>query len=293
MGRPRKKKVTPGQYVGQHIDAQQAPLAKSPSSREAQSQAASTSQVGADATVAAESAVATDRELQAASRCSARAQLTALTCVTLASACSFSSLSPSRPLLSPSARAVQAASRCSARAQLTALRACCSPPPAASALSLHPGRCSRPRPERRRPHRAARCALSSPPSRACCSPPPAASALSLSLHSPRCSRPQLERCRPHRAARRALSSPPSRALRSPPPAASSLSLHLRRRSRPQVAHVASVLQSKAGKPNPRLKVTATPAAGGVSETLRKVRVALIDVGSWDGSGMGHGLHLGK
>ena len=45
----------------------------------------------------------------------------------------------------------------------------------------------------------------------------------------------------------------------------------------EVAHVASVLQSKASKPNPRLKVTA------VSETLRKVRVALIDVGSWDGS----------
>ena len=51
----------------------------------------------------------------------------------------------------------------------------------------------------------------------------------------------------------------------------------------EVAHVASVLQSKASKPNPRLKVTATPAAGGVSETLRKVRVALIDVGSWDES----------
>ena len=32
----------------------------------------------------------------------------------------------------------------------------------------------------------------------------------------------------------------------------------------EVAHVASFQQSKAGKPNPKLKVTATPAAGGVS-----------------------------
>jgi hypothetical protein len=32
----------------------------------------------------------------------------------------------------------------------------------------------------------------------------------------------------------------------------------------EVAHVASFQQSKAGMPNPKLKVTATPAAGGVS-----------------------------
>ena len=32
----------------------------------------------------------------------------------------------------------------------------------------------------------------------------------------------------------------------------------------EVAHVASFQQSKYGKPNPKLKVTATPAAGGVS-----------------------------
>ena len=74
----------------------------------------------------------------------ARAQVTALTCVTLASACSFSSLSPSRPLLSPSARAVQAATRCSARAQLTTLTVVLLASAAASAPSLHPGCCFTP-----------------------------------------------------------------------------------------------------------------------------------------------------
>ena len=62
MGRPRKKKDTPGpSYVGQHIDAQQAPLPKSPSGSEEQFQAPSASQVRTDAIAAAESAVATDR----------------------------------------------------------------------------------------------------------------------------------------------------------------------------------------------------------------------------------------
>ena len=131
----------------------------------------------------------------------ARAQVTALTCVTLASACSFSSLSPSRPLLSPSARAVQAATRCSARAQLTALTVVLLASAAASALasapSLHPGCCFYPLLGQRRPHRAARRART-----ADC--PQGREArrrhrLQLSLHPSQCSRPQLKRRGSHRA----------------------------------------------------------------------------------------------
>ena len=185
-----------------------------------------------------------------ASRCSARAHLTALT-----GARRSPSPAETAPSLFIQAAALALGLNGAGRIALLGARSAHRPHRretlasacSFSSLSLHSCRCSRPRPE---PHRPARRALSSPPSRACCSSPPAASALSLSisaaalalsssvqaasrcsacaqltaltasalsLHLGSCSCPWLERCRPHRAARRALSSPPSQACRSPPP----------------------------------------------------------------------------
>ena len=168
----------------------------------------------------------------------------------LASACSFSSLSIS-------AAALALGSSGAGRIALLGARSAHRPHGRVARLrlrlqlSLHLGRCSRPRLERCRPHRAAQraaqltaltgvslasaCSFSSLSISAATLALGSSGAgriallgarsahrphgrvarlrlqLQLSLYLGCCSRPRLERCRSHRAARRALSSPPSRA----------------------------------------------------------------------------------